>query len=192
MVISDKFVFYVSEQGLGHIKERHQDINKPGSLFSSGVDLRRVIDLLLKKKPTEVDGAKIKWLGVDVGKNIGKMGVSVASLEDIGKMKTYTMPDGRNEKVKIHPGERNDTSEVSLVSMGLGKLDDGRVVLSMLTMFPGGMSVDGVEIPMDRGDFAKSGLYFPVPENSPLLKENKMKITESKLRSIIKSVIAGW
>ena len=82
------------------------------------------------------------------------------------------MPDGGKEQVKIAPGERKPTSEVSLITAELGTLGNGKKALSMITMFPGGMEVDGVEIPMDRGQFVSKGLYFVVDPSSSLLKES--------------------
>jgi hypothetical protein len=186
LIDSDSYVFYVSDDGLKHVKDRHLDENAPGSLFDSGVDLKDVIERLVNTSPTSTAGGKVKWEGVDAGGNIGKMGLAVADPGEVEKMKSYTMPGGRAEKVKLGPGDREPTSDVTLVSVSLGKLADGREALSLLTMFPGGMEVEGVKIPMDRNAFADAGIYFVLPASSSALKEGAMRITRRQLKRIIK------
>jgi hypothetical protein len=174
IIEGSKFVLLFSEDSAKHIAERHLDGAKPGSLFKSGVNLRDVAKKLLNVAPSEESGGKVKWLGANGG-NVGEMGVAKASPEEVAKMKDYTMPDGQKEQVKIAPGKRKPTSEVSLITAELGALGDGRKALSMITMFPGGTSIDGTEIPMNRGEFASKGFYFIVDPSSSLLKENKSK-----------------
>ena len=177
IIEGDKFVLLFSEDSAKHIAERHLDGNKPGSLFKSGVNLRDVAKKILNTSPSEQTGGRVKWLGVNGGE-VGEMGVAKASPEEVAKMKDYTMPDGGKEQVKIAPGERKPTSEVSLITAELGTLGNGKKALSMITMFPGGMKVDGVEIPMDRGQFASKGLYFVVDPSSPLLKESLNEVLD--------------
>lgn len=198
LIQSKQYVLVLSEESTKHIKERHMDGSKPGSLFSPNVDLKGVAKKLLDIQPSEAAGGRVKWLGANVGTNIGAMGVAKASPEQLQNMTDYQMPDGKKEQVKISAGKRKPTSEISLITAELGALSDGRKALSLITMFPGGMSVDGVEIPADRSQFAQKGLYFPVDANSPLLqaqsanveqqpvKENKMKITKQYLKQVIK------
>ena len=162
LIDGDKFILYVSDDALNHIKERHKDESKPGSTFDSSVNLRDVLTNILSKSPSEQSNGRVKWLGVDTGKSIGKMGVKQGTPEEVANMKDYQMPDGKKEMVKISTGERNPTNEVSVITSELGKLGDGKTVLSLITMFPGGTKVDGKEIPMDRGQFASQGLYFVV------------------------------
>lgn len=171
VIEGSKFVLLFSEDAAKHIAERHLDGTKPGSLFKSGVNLRDVAKKLLNIAPSEEAGGRVKWLGANGG-NVGEMGVGKTSPEEVAKMKDYTMPDGQKEQVKIAPGKRKPTSEVSLITAELGTLDDGRKALSMITMFPGGTKIDGIEIPMNRGEFASKGLYFIVDSSSPLLKES--------------------
>lgn len=162
LIDGDKFILYVSDDSLNHIKERHKDESKPGSTFDSSVNLRDVLTNILSKSPSEQSNGRVKWLGVDTGKSIGKMGVKQGTPEEVTNMKDYQMPDGKKEMVKISTGERNPTNEVSVITSELGKLGDGKTVLSLITMFPGGTKVDGKEIPMDRSQFASQGLYFVV------------------------------
>jgi hypothetical protein len=173
IIEGSKFVLLFSEDAAKHIAERHLDKSKPGSLFKSGINLRDVAKKLLNISPSEETGGRVKWLGAKGG-NVGEMGVAKASPEEVAKMKDYTMPDGQKEQVKIAPGKRKPTSEVSLITAELGTLGDGRKALSLITMFPGGTNVDGTEIPMNRGEFAAKGLYFVVDPSSSLLKENKL------------------
>jgi hypothetical protein len=170
LIEGSKFVLLFSEDAAKHIAERHLDKTKPGSLFKSGVNLRDIAKKLLNISPSEEAGGRVKWLGANGG-NVGEMGVAKSTPEKVAKMKDYTMPDGQKEQVKITPGKRKPTSEVSLITAELGILEDGRKALSLITMFPGGTKVDGTEIPMNRGEFASKGLYFVVDPSSPLLKE---------------------
>ena len=174
IIEGSKFVLLFSEDAAKHIAERHLDGAKPGSLFKNGVNLRDVAKKLLNIAPSEEAGGRVKWLGADGGGG-GEMGVAKASPEEVAKMKDYTMPDGQKEQVKIAPGKRKPTSEVSLITAELGTLGNGKKALSMITMFPGGTKVDGTEIPMNRGEFAAKGLYFVVDPSSSLLKENTLK-----------------
>jgi len=171
IIEGSKFVLLFSEDAAKHIAERHLDKTKPGSLFKSGVNLRDIAKKLLNIAPSEEASGRVKWLGANGG-NVGEMGVAKSTSEEVAKMKDYTMPDGQKEQVKIAPGKRKPTSEVSLITAELGALGDGRKALSLITMFPGGTKVDGTEIPMNRGEFASKGLYFVVDPSSPLLKES--------------------
>jgi hypothetical protein len=169
IIEGNKFVLLFSEDAAKHIAERHLDKTKPGSLFRSGVNLRDVAKKLLNITPSEQTGGRVKWLGANGG-NVGEMGVAKLPPGEVAKMKDYTMPDGQKEQVKIAPGKRKPTNEVSLITAELGSLKDGRKALSVITMFPGGTKIDGIEIPMNRGEFADKGLYFVVDPSSPLLK----------------------
>ena len=171
IIEGNKYVLLFSEKAAKHIAERHLDGAKPGSLFKSGVNLRDVAKKLLNMPPTEEVSGRVKWLGVNGGE-VGEMGVAKASPEEVAKMKDYTMPDGGKEQVKIAPGKRKPTSEVSLITFNIGELSNKKTLLSVATMFPGGMKVDGTEIPMNRDEFAAKGLYFIVDPSSPLLKES--------------------
>ena len=131
-----------------------------------------------------------KWEGVSSPMGpIGEMGLAVATPEEIASMKDYTMPTGRKESVKVASGKRKPTDQVTLVTADLGDLSDGRKVLSLVTLYPGGMDVDGVTIPNDRGAFADAGIYFVLPSGSPILGEGKLKITKKQLRKIIKEEV---
>ena len=162
LIDSHKFVLYISDESIAHIKERHSDETKPGSIFNSTLNFRQLLAKVLNINPSENATGRVKWLGVKVG-NVGKMGVKSGNPENVAKMKDYQMPDGKKEMVKISVGEeRTLTDEVSVITSELGKLDNGKNVLSLITMFPGGMKVDGKDIPMDRAQCANSGFYFPV------------------------------
>lgn len=169
MIEGNEYVLLFSDKAAKHIIERHFDGNKPGSLFKSGINLKDIAKEIINTTPTTTDGGRVKWLSANV-ENVGEMGVAKTTPEEVAKMKDYTMPDGARETVKILGGKRKPTSEVSLITFDLGTLKDGRKVLSIATMFPGGMEVDGAKIPMDRNEFASEGFYFVVDPSSPLLK----------------------
>jgi hypothetical protein len=162
LIEGGEYVLYISDQSLGHIKERHKDTTKPGSIIDSSVDLRKVLSHVIAGTPSEKSNGRIKWLGADAGQTVGAVGVKAGTPEEIAKMQDYQMPDGKKETVKVAKGERTPTKEFSVICAELGKLSDGRIALSLLTAFPGGMKVDGIEIPMDRGQFAAKGLYFVI------------------------------
>lgn len=195
LVQGSKFVLVLPEESLKHIKERHMDGSKPGSLLNPNIDLKKAALALLNKQPSEAAGGRVKWLGVDSGQQIGSMGVAKADPQALQNMTDYQMPDGKKEKVKIAAGKRTPTNELTLITAELGNLSDGRKALSLITMFPGGIEIDGVQIPPDRGEFAAKGLYFPIDANSPLLQaqkpanapvsENK-NLTKQTLKQIIK------
>jgi hypothetical protein len=65
-----------------------------------------------------------------------------------------------------------------LITSELGKLSDGRTVLSLITMFPGGTTVDGKSIPMNRSEFADQGFYFVVSGGAA--------VTEHSMSTLIK------
>jgi hypothetical protein len=171
LIEADNFVLLFSEESAGHIAERHLDGAKPGSLFRTGVDLRHVAKKLLNTPPTEEASGRVKWLAANGGK-VGEMGVAKAQPEEVAMMQDYTMPDGRKEAVKIAPGKRKPTSRVNLITADLGTLTNGKKALSLITLFPGGASIDGIEIPMNRGEFAAAGFYFIVDPTSPLLTDS--------------------
>ena len=92
------------------------------------------------------------------------MGDAKEDPEVVANMQDYSMQGYQGiEKVKIAPGEREATQLLSLITAGIGQLSDGRQVLSLVTVFPGGNDVDGVEIPHSRPAFAAVGLYFVLP-----------------------------
>lgn len=162
LIETNRYVLYFSDAAADHIQQRHSNAQRPGSLFNTGVDLKATAEHVLNQQPTSTGGGMVKWMGADTGTDIGLMGVAYADPESVAQMQDYIMTDGQRETVKIQQGERKPTSEVSLVAAELGPLSDGRTALSLVTMFPGGKTVDGHSIPADRKDFAAQGLYFVI------------------------------
>lgn len=196
IIETGKHILFISPEGLKHIKERHSDRSKPGSIITG--DLKDIITKTIQKSPSESSGGRVKWLDVKVG-NVGEMGVAKATPEEVSDMTDYTMPDGRKETVKIKQGQRPKTDVFNVITAEIGE-DSGKPVLSIITAFPGPNSIDGVEMPMDRNEFAKKGFYFIVnkklDENIKLSKEIlRMKklaglITESEIKQILKEGIS--
>ena len=169
VVETPEFAIYLSDDGIKHVRDRHQDKYAPGSLFNAGLDYIETVKKVSQEK-YEIDGPKVKWIAVDTGAEVGQMGVAYADPAEVQKMKDYVMPDSKTmEKVKIAAGERKSVNTISLITLKVGKLSDGRDVLSMLTMFPGGADIDGKAIPANRSDFARDGFYFVLPSDSPAL-----------------------
>jgi hypothetical protein len=168
---SSQYVLYVSKEGMKHIMDRHADAYAPGSLFSMSQEkFYTELEDIIVEFPTEVDArGMVKWLEVDLGFTVGQMGVAHADPSQVQAMADYTMPGGRMEKVKVAPGEREDTSLISVITAKIGELQDGREVLSLVTMFPGSNSINGVDMPHDRSAFASVGFYFVLPQDSPAL-----------------------
>ena len=162
---TEQYVLYASDEGIKHILERHADAYAPGSLLVDGFDLLGTAEKLIQEPPTETDSrGMVKWLEKDLGETVGYMGVAQADPAQVANMKDYTMQGYQGlEKVKIAPGEREATQLLSLITAGIGQLSDGREVLSLVTVFPGGNEVNGVEIPHSRPAFAAVGLYFVLP-----------------------------
>ena len=168
---SSLFILYVSKEGIKHIMDRHADAYAPGSLFTLPQEkFYTELEDIIGEPPTEVDArGMVKWLEIDVGSTVGQMGVAHANPEKVKTMKDYTMPGGRMEKVKVAAGERKNTSLLSVITAKIGDAQDGREVLSLVTMFPGANSINGIDMPYDRGAFASSGFYFVLPEDSPMI-----------------------
>lgn len=164
---TDKFVLYASEAGVQHILERHADKYAPGSLLVDNFDLLSEAEQMLQSEPDERDSrGMVKWLEKDLGKAVGYMGVAHADPAEVANMQDYSMQGYQGiEKVKIAPGEREGTNLLSLITAGIGNISDGREVLSLVTVFPGGNEVNGVEIPHSRSQFASLGLYFVLPSD---------------------------
>ena len=162
---TDKFVLYASAEGIKHIMDRHADPYAPGSLLESGFNLFSEIGGIIQSDPTERDSrGMVKWMEQDLGKTVGYMGVAYKDPAEVANMQDYSMQGYQGiEKVKIAPGEREATQLLSLITAGIGQLSDGREVLSLVTVFPGGNAVGGVEIPHSRPQFAALGLYFVLP-----------------------------
>ena len=168
---SSQYVLYVSKEGMKHIMDRHADAYAPGSLFTLPREkFYAELEDIIVESPTEVDArGMVKWLEVDLGSTVGQMGVAHADPAQVKTMADYTMPGGRMEKVKVAAGRRADTSLLSVITAKIGEVQDGREVLSLVTMFPGSNSINGVDMPHDRGAFASAGFYFVFPEVSPAL-----------------------
>ncbi len=171
LIHDTRYVLFAPESSLGHIKDRHMNVDAPGSTMYPEVDLRQTISAVLQTPETSSpEDFMVKWEGIvsPVGP-IGDMGVASAPIETVMMMQDYQMPGGRNEMVKVAQGQRIPTDEITLVTAKLGQLTDGRLAISLVTMYPGGSTVDGIPIPFDRNQFAASGLYFPLPATSPIL-----------------------
>ena len=137
---TDKFVLYASAEGIKHILQRHADPYAPGSLLVKGFDLFGEISSMIQSEPDERDSrGMVKWLERDLGETVGYMGVAYADPSQVAQMRDYTMEGYQGlEKVKIAPGDRTATNLLSLITAGIGQLSDGREVLSLVTVFPGG------------------------------------------------------
>ena len=176
----ETFVLYCSPAGQKHILSRHADKYAPGSLLVSGFNLMREVEAIVETAPnvfgkddttgepgSPVDErGMVKWLERDTGSTVGYMGVAKADPAEVASMTDYSM-DGYHgiEKVKIAPGEREETSLLSVVTAKIGELSDGRMALSLVTIYPGSNTIDGTEIPHSRPAFAAAGLYFVLPED---------------------------
>ena len=180
LIGNNEYVLWASNDGLAHIKERHEDANKPGSLFADGMDFRKVMSDLLDMPPNELEGGKVKWIAIEMPNITGYSGLSYAPPEMIAQMQDYTMPDrGGGEVVKVYPGQRDPTNYISLVTRDIGKLSDGRTLLNLITFYPGANHIPKdannpaagvVEVPSTRRAFTDAGLYFALPESSPIFK----------------------
>jgi len=172
LIGSDKYVLFASPSGLKHIEERHKDPNMPGSVFVQGINLYNVMqDIIQDNPPNDMrQFPKVKWIEVKMNDVVGYSGIYLDSPEKVAKMKDFATPGGRGEIVKVAPGKLYPTNAMSLITIKIGDLSDGREALSLITLFPGDGSIDGVEIPSSRDEFAAKGFYFQLPPESPALK----------------------
>ena len=190
------YVLFYSPASLKHIVERHKDPNAPGSLFYG--DIKKSIESTLdnndpnefrdkenKRVEKPVVGGRVKWINVDAGTDVGEEGIAEASPEKVAGMKDYRMPDPEErfkdedwtpEMVKIAAGERKPTQKINLITGYVGDLEDGKKLITLVTAFPG-----RGDVPLDRRDFAKEGLYFVLPEDSPLLAGEEPADTEKEV-----------
>ena len=167
---SDLYVLYASNDGIKHIRDRHADKYAPGSLFVENVDFVSMLQEIIRERGQGPDERGIvKWIEKDAGRNIGFMGVDQADPLAVGRMKDYIMPGGRMEKVKVAAGVRKPTPFINVITAQIGTLSDGRPVLSLITMFPGTNTINGVTMPFDRSAFAAAGFYFVLPADSPMI-----------------------
>lgn len=162
---TEEYVLYCSPASIEHILSRHADKYAPGSLMVDGIDLLAIVKDLIQTEADEVDSrGMVKWLERDTGSTVGYMGVAKGDPADVANMMDYSMQGYQGiEKIKIAPGERSATNLISLITAKLGEVSDGRTVLSLVTLFPGSNTIDGVEIPHTRPQFASSGFYFTLP-----------------------------
>ena len=169
---SDNYVLFASESGLKHIEDRHKDPNMPGSVFVQGINLYSVMqDIIQKNKPNDMrQFPKVKWLSIQAKDVVGYSGLSLGTPEQVSQMKDFTTPGGRGEVVKVTAGQLRPTKTISLITIKIGDLPDGREALSLLTLFPGENVIDNVEVPASRDEFTAKGFYFQLPPGSPALK----------------------
>jgi len=152
-----------------HIAAGHAKRSEPGSYFDPSVDVRKVaLDVIGKVPPTQNDEKYANWFEVDLSRPVGLMGVAKGDPEQVKQMPTRSMnirsPSGNERSVTfpVSKGKRTPTSVAAVITEKCGKLPDGREVLYVATMWPGGSSVDGVKIPRERSEFADLGLYFVI------------------------------
>lgn len=162
LIEGSRYTLLFSAAAERHIKERHASRSKPGSLLKAGLDLKAVAEDLLKKTPNETDAHMVKWISINTGSTIGYMGIAWSDPEEVEEMEDYIMPDGSNEHVKIKKGKRKPTTEISMITARAGELSNGTEGLILVTMFPGGMKIDGHDIPINRNEFKAKGFYFVV------------------------------
>jgi len=144
--------------GLAHVRDRHVSEEGIGSKFNKGLDLHKaILSLMAKNTPNETGGGKVKWLAQDTGSVVGVDNVLKGDPKDVAKMQDFKISD--RETVKVRQGQGTPTQHMSLIGGLLGKTQDGKSVVTVITAFPG---KNGAEI-ADRNDLAKNGYYFVTP-----------------------------
>ena len=163
------YLVIFSDYVMEHIKERHKTKSSPGSYLDPSVNIKEVaFDIIKSKSPTENSEKFTNWFGVDLGRNVGFMGVALTTPEEANKMEMTTVENKLpNDTIKkeIYPvsrGKRLSTSVASVISSKVGELSNGKMCIYIVTMYAGGDSVNGEKIPRERSEFADKGFYFVV------------------------------
>lgn len=171
LISSDKWIVYISQQTLDHIKS-HMGPNAeigdaPGSYYTDS--WRKGVETAISKYEPEVGENppfRTAWTGVDAGAHVGYVTIGFdANLEDSEKKSyTYDRPVRGQmvpETIAVREEEAEKTNFLTIVGSKIGEVN-GKGLISLWTTYPDFKDgkINGKEIPMNRSEFEKNGFYF--------------------------------
>ena len=174
LVVSDKWIVYISKGTMDHIKSHMSPSvelgDAPGSYYTQDwkVGVKNVIS---KNEPQVSDKPPFRtaWTGLDAGVKVGFVTIghddkiSKGELDEYKKY-TYERPvrDSKvEETILIKVEDAKETNFLTIVGAKVGEVS-GKGLISLWTTYPDFKDgkVDGKDIPMNRSEFEKAGFYF--------------------------------
>ena len=174
LVVSDKWVVYISKGTMDHIKSHMSPSvelgDAPGSYYTQ--DWKVGVENVISKNEPQVSDKppfRTAWTGLDAGVKVGFVTIghddkiSQGELEGYKKY-TYERPvrDSKvEETILIKVENAKETNFLTVVGAKVGEVS-GKGLISLWTTYPDFKDgkVDGKDIPMNRADFEKAGFYF--------------------------------
>lgn len=174
LVSSDKWIIYISQQTLDHIKSHMSPSveigDAPGSYYTQ--NWKKGIETVISKyEPSVGDNPPFRtaWTGEDAGIEVGFVTIGYDEKLKSGdtsgfKSYTYDRPV-RGEKVKetilIKEEEAEKTNYLTIVGSKIGEVN-GKGLISLWTTYPDFKEgkINGKDIPMNRNEFKDNGFYF--------------------------------
>jgi len=174
LVVSDKWIVYISKGTMDHIKSHMSPSvelgDAPGSYYTKDWKLG-VKNVISKNEPQVSDKPPFRtaWTGLDSGVKVGFVTIghddkiSKGELDGYKKY-TYERPvrDSKvEETILIKVEDAKETNFLTIVGAKVGEVS-GKGLISLWTTYPDlkDGKVDGKDIPMNRSEFEKAGFYF--------------------------------
>jgi len=185
LISSDKWIVYISQQTLDHIKSHMGPSveigDAPGSYYTDS--WKKGVETAISKYEPEVGDKppfRTAWTGVDAGAHVGYVTIGFdGNLKDSEKKSyTYDRPvrgEMVPETIAVKEEAAENTNFLTIVGSKIGEVN-GKGLVSLWTTYPDFKDgkIDGKEIPMNRNEFEKNGFYFKAT------KEFYDKIPETK------------
>ena len=174
LVVSDKWVVYISKGTMDHIKSHMSPSvelgDAPGSYYTQ--DWKVGVENVISKNEPQVSDKppfRTAWTGLDSGVKVGFVTIghddkiSKGELDGYKKY-TYERPvrDSKvEENILIKVEDAKETNFLTIVGAKVGEVS-GKGLISLWTTYPDFKDgkVDGKDIPMNRSEFEKAGFYF--------------------------------
>jgi hypothetical protein len=171
LISSEKWLVYISQQTIDHIKSHMGPSTEigdaPGSYYTDS--WRKGIEYAISKyepKVGENPPFRTAWTGVDAGAHVGCVTIGFdGNLKDSDKKSyTYDRPVRGQmvpETIAVKEEEAEKTNFITIVGSKIGEVN-GKGLISLWTTYPDFKDgkIDGKEIPMNRNEFENNGFYF--------------------------------
>lgn len=202
VISSDKWIVYISQATMDHIKSHMAPSvelgDAPGSYYTQNWK-NGVESVISKYEPSVGDKPPFRtaWTGVDSGVEVGFVTIGFDQNLKSGKSegyKTYTYDRPvRDEKVKetilIKEEDAQKTNFLTVVGSKIGEVN-GKGLISLWTTYPDFKDgkINGSEIPMNRNEFKDNGFYFKCTKEffDKVPVENKEVVSENSKFKYIK------